>query len=181
MTNLKNKLSAFALCAAAIAVFGGALAAQNPKVAAIAINEAKAETQVFNLVKDSFMGSIKSARGLKVIDNAATAVALKTVDFSKREKVKSAGKLLSVDHFCVLEVVPGYSYSDDSGNLLIRAKLFDAMSGEAIVAEQRAISNYTSGNDIVAHSKALASEMDLAIKKKRISDKAAGLKDLVTR
>jgi hypothetical protein len=179
MTNLRNKLGHLAICAAAIAVFGGALAAQNPKVAAIAVNEAQAETQFFNLVKDSFFSAIKSARGLKVIDNAATAVALRAVDFSQKDKVKSAGKLLSVDHFCVLKMTS--ERNGDSGDVAITANLYDATTGEVIDTAARTIANHSSSNDILGHSKALATEMDIAIKKKRVTDKAKGLKDLIGR
>jgi len=171
MANLKHKLRALSLCAAALTFFGGPLLAQKPKAAIVAINDAKADKELFDLVKDTFSSSLKSAWGLNVVDNTLTKLALKPVN--SVEKIKAAGKLLSMDYICVIGLG-----RDDSSGLGISALLFDVPTGESIAEANRAINPKSPEKDAVRQSKALAKEMEKALKKKMLSDKAAALKNL---
>jgi len=175
MANLKHKLHTLALCAAALAFFGGQLLAETPKpkVAIVAINDAKADKELFNLARDTFSGSLKSAWGLKVDDSILTKLAFKKGN--SPETIKAAGKLLSVNYVCAVGLY------GDTGNLQIVAELSDAASGERIAQGDRAINPNFPEKDAVRYSKALAKEMEKALKKKLISDKASALKDLAKR
>jgi hypothetical protein len=173
MANLKHKLHVLALCAAALTFLGGQLLAQlpKPKVAIVAINEAKADKELFNLARDTFAGSLKSAWGLKVVDNFVAKLALRQVN--SVEKIKAAGKLLSMDYICVVGLF------DDPSGLQMCAAIFDAATGEHIAEQDKAVNTDSPEKDVVRLSKILAKEMDKALKKNRLGEKAGALKDLV--
>ena len=177
MANLKHKLHALALCAAALTFFGGPILAEKPKVAIVAINDTKADNELFALVRDTFSGSLKSAWGVKLVDNALAKLALKSVN--NVDKIKAAGKLLSVDYVCIVGLARNQNDNSVLGGATIVANLFDVSTGEAIAEGGRMIGPKSPEKDAVRHSKALAKEMDKALKKKRLGEKAGALKDLV--
>jgi len=186
MSNLKISLNALVLCAAVLSDGGAAsLKAQGVNVATLAFNDAKAEKQLFNLIRNSYVRALKSARGLNVKDNVQTRLAVQTMmalrAIDSPEKVRSAGKLLSVDYFCLLGASDGRRNDDGSWSLKIEAGVIDALSGEFVAETYRSIDNNSASADIVACSQALAAEMESVIRKKRLDDKISGLKELIKR